>query len=179
MSAKLTPEQKEANKNLRRFNKAQQAENDKISQQKNQKPVKSITISIEWKRSRTWGSNPHAMAEVRYHDGSFERKSGYTASGYGYDKESTVIAEIFNEFMRYKLWIFETDPISFELYKKMLPYGIGLSNYVNSSGVNVDHRSYSGGIGTSCYYDISKFIGGIFEKIAWGRTFDVYRYTDN
>lgn len=136
MSAKLTPEQKEANKNLRRFNKAQQAENDKISQQKNQKPVKSITISIEWKKSRTWGNNPHAIAEIRYQDGSFERKAGYTASGCGYDKESTVIAEIFDELLRYKL---------FNMPESEKPYGIRISHYTNDLGVNIDSRHYEGG----------------------------------
>lgn len=75
-----------------------------VNMQRHQKPVKSITITIEWRTSRTWGSNPHAEAQVEFQDGTFYRKNGYTCSGCGYDKESTVIAEVFNDFLRYKLY---------------------------------------------------------------------------
>ena len=37
---------------------------------------------------------------------------------------------------------------------------------------------YNGGVGTSCYYDIARFIGGRFEHVAGGKTFDVFKYTD-
>lgn len=40
-------------------------------------------------------------------------------------------------------------------------------------------RGYSGGIGTNCYYRIAEYIGGVFEHVAGGNMFDVYRYTDN
>ena len=50
-----------------------------------------ISISVDWVRSRTWGNNPHA--EARTNTGTF---SG-TASGCGYDKESTAIAEALNQ----------------------------------------------------------------------------------
>lgn len=39
--------------------------------------------------------------------------------------------------------------------------------------------SYNGGVGTSCYYKIAEFIGGKFENIANGKTFGVFKYTDN
>lgn len=140
---------------------------------RNQKRVKVITISIEWKKSRTWGNNPHAEARVEFHDGTFRRMDGFTASGCGYDKESTVIAGIFNAFLLYKLY----GPLPSD-YREYLngeqvnkPYGVYLPGDWSAH--------YEGGIGTSCYYNISKFIGGTFEHIASGKTFDVYKYTDN
>ena len=60
--------------------------------ERSQKPVKSITITIEWKKSRTWGMNPNANAQVEYKDGTYDTGSA-SASGCGYDKESTVIRE--------------------------------------------------------------------------------------
>ena len=67
-----------------------------IEAEKNQREVKSITIAIEWRRSRIWGNCPNASAEVHFKDGTFERKNGYRAGGCGYDKESTVISERFS-----------------------------------------------------------------------------------
>ena len=50
-----------------------------------------------------------------------------------------------------------------------LPYGIYLGQW----------RHFAGGIGTNCYYKISEAIGGKFEHLASGKTFDGYKYTDN
>ena len=162
---------------------------------KNQRPVKEITISIEWKKSRVWNSNPHATADVTYSkpnsSGSmFERAEGFACSGCGYDKESTVIAQVFNRFLSYKLygkikklqkhWDKETGKTS-----KVYPYGISIRKHkawVKDTGEKIgprEYRYFDGGIGTNCYYDISKAIGGKFEKIASGKAFDVYKYTDN
>lgn len=148
-------------------------EQARIEAERNQKPVEHLTISIEWKKSRTWGHNPHASVEVRYQDGTYTSRDGYTASGCGYDKESTVIAEIFNDFLKYKLWQLSPEARkggNGSLDKGNAPYGIHVYN---------DNRPhFGGGIGTSCYYRIAEYIGGKFEKLASGKTFDVYRYVD-
>lgn len=163
---RLTPEQKEANKKARQEAKKAANELARIERQKNQKPVKRITISIEWKKSRMWGSNPHAEATIQHKDGSFSYGSA-KCSGCGYDKESTVIADIFNNFLRYKLYQ-ELKPVEGFKNDNGLPYGINLGQY----------RHYSGGIGTDCYYSIAKAIGGEFKRVATGKTFDVYEYTE-
>lgn len=144
----------------------------KIEAEKNQKPVKELTISIEWKKSRTWGGNPHATAIVYYHDGTAERRDGYTASGCGYDKASTVVAEIFDDFLKYKLWrkLPEEKKYWINQEKRAEPYGVVIRD---------DMRYFSGGIGMSCFPAISEFIGGKFETVASGNSFDVYKYTDN
>lgn len=132
----------------------------KIEAEKNQKPVKSITIKIEWKKSRTWGNNPNCTADVTFKDGSFERSGVYTCSGCGYDKESTVIADVFNNYLKYKLY---------GNLPKDMPYGMT---------VKQDYKYFDGGVGTSCYYRISQYIGGSFKNIASGMTFDVYEYSE-
>lgn len=131
-------------------------------EEKNQKQVKQIDINIEWKKSRTWGNCPKATAEVFFTDGTHDRFIA-TASGCGYDKESTVIADVFNEYLKYTLWAKE------EQDNKDKPYGVCLS---------YDYSPYfQGGVGTDCYYAIAEFIGGKFERVASGLTFDVYRLT--
>lgn len=154
-----------------------------VEAHKKQKPVKELTIKIEWKRSRTWGNCPRAEATVSFKDGSFERKEGYYASGCGYDKESTVIAEIFNDFLRYKLY--EKRKLKSTINGEKVNHPYGVSYYDGKEQTPDPERGYirkplfNGGVGTSCYYAISQFISGNFEHIASGNTFDVYKYTDN
>lgn len=155
-----------------------------IESHKNQKPVKELTIKIEWKRSKLYGNNPHAEAEVRFHDGSFERRDGYTCSGCGYDKESTVIADIFNQFLRYKLYEKREKKSFINGKEEPHPYGVyyyggGTDKETHGHEWYIRKPSFNGGVGTSCYYDIGEFIGGKFERITGGKTFDVYKYTDN
>lgn len=168
--ARLTVEQKEANKAARKAAKEQAKFAARIESEKNQKPVKSIEISIDWKKSRMWGMNPHLEAWVSFKDGTGIRFNA-TCSGWGYDKKSTVIADVFNNFLKYKLYG-EFQPVNNErgtIRDNGLPYGIYLGDY----------RYFPGGIGTDCYYSIAEAIGGTFKRVASGKTYDVYTYTDN
>ena len=150
---------------------------------KNQKAVKKLIVSIEWKKSRMWGNCPSAEAKVYFQDGTFERRDGYRAGGYGYDKESTVVAQIFNDFLRYKLYQKHKWEDSINCEKTNHPYGV----YYYGGGVDKDTRdtryyirkpSFNGGVGMSCYPSIGKFLGGTLEHTASGKTFDVYTYED-
>jgi hypothetical protein len=158
---------------LRRKLNEEKKELARIASEKNQKPVKCITLNIEWKHSRTWGNNPSLSAFVVFKDGHSEQSPVYRCSGCGYDKESTVIADVFNQYLKYKLWNMPIEKIkggNGSGDKGTAPYGIHLYRD------NAPH--FGGGIGTNCYYDIAKYIGGTFEHIASGKTFDAYKYTD-
>ena len=175
---KLSEEQKEANRKLREHNKELQ----KIIDEKNQSPVKEMTITIEWKKSRTWGANPHCQGAVEFHNGRFKRSPIYTASGCGYDKISTVVADVFNAYMKYKLWdksIEQCERADYNWKKvKKAPYGIHAGIYKNND-LPIEYRHFDGGIGISCYTAISEFIGGTFENVASGNMFNVFKYTDD
>jgi len=127
-----------------------------------QKKVKSFVITIEWKKSRQWGANPHAYAKVCYADGTQAATKTFKASGCGYCKESTVIADVFNDLLKYKLYALNGS--------EKLPYGISIRN---------DYRWFEGGVGVSCYYRISEFLGGKFAKIASGSSFDVFTFNED
>ena len=150
MKTKLTPEQKEAI-NLQK----------KIEAKKSQKQVEFIEISIEWKKSKLYGFNPHLSARIKHTDSTFSYFDS-KCSGYGYDKESTVIADLFNNFLSYALY-------NIDINDNNLPYGI-------SKGQNTEYRYYCGGIGTNCYYRISQFIGGEFKRVGTGKSFDCYNF---
>lgn len=174
---KLTEQEKKERLEARRKARSEAKESARIEAEKNQPEVKEITITIEWKKSYMWGSNPHATADIKFkkpqgqYRGYYERKDGYTAGGCGYDKESAVIADIFNDFLKYKLYGKLNDVDEWlNGEKTKIPYGI----YIDSQW-----KHYSGGIGTNCYYKIAEAIGGKFEHIASGKTFDVYKYVDN
>lgn len=135
-------------------------EDRKIHEYINQKEVEHVTISIEWKKSSVWGMNPHATAFVYYKNGDFETLTA-TCGGCGYDKESTVIAQIYNKIFKYKLYKIQKNTTK----KKKAPYGIYWSDFV---------PYFDGGIGTSCYYSITKYIGGKFKDVAHTKHDDIY-----
>ncbi len=183
MYVKLTEQEKIDRREARKVARMQAKEHAQIEAEKTQKPVKTITITIEWKKSRMWGSNPNAEASVEFQDGTFGRFNGFTCSGCGYCKESTVIAEIFNHLLKYKLY----QPHKWKDDRKREnhnhPYGVyyyggDVSKEQYESGY-IGKPCFNGGVGTSCYPAISEFIGGKFETVASGKTFDVYKYTDN
>jgi hypothetical protein len=172
----MTAEEKKARAEARK--QARLAEKERLEREaeKNQKPVKSLTISIDWIKSRTWGANPHASVTVEYKDGTHTTAEGFTAGGCGYDKESTVIAEIFNQFLKYKLWAMPLSKViggKGSLDKGPAPYGINAGHRERG-----EYRYYAGGIGTDCYKRIGEYIGGKFERMASGKRFDVFQYVD-
>jgi len=141
---------------------------EKLEAVKAQPKLESLTITIEWKKSRMWGMNPHATGEARTTEG--KRLVGTaTASGCGYCKGSTVIADLFNQFLRHKLY----DSAVLARLTIVKPYGISLI---------IDENKYlsgfDGGIGEDCYSAISKAIGGTWKRLANTESVDVYEYKE-
>ena len=142
---------------------------------KAQPHLESLTIAIEWKKSRTWGRNPHATGVALTLDG--RRLEGHAkASGCGYCKTSTVIGDLFDQFLRYKLFGFVqaravfSEVVMGEAPK--LPYGIHLPDESER------WLPYFGrGIGVGCYGKISEAIGGKWENICYTDSTEVYRWT--
>jgi len=161
MSKRLTEEEKKARALARKVARKEAARMDRQLEEARRPPVKSLTITIEWKPSRIYGTTPHGTAEVRYHGGRYEMVDGFRTQGCGYDKTSTIAADMFNRFLIYKLWRKRPEDPK--------PYGVA---------VGVDYRYFEGGIGMTCFPAIAEYIGGKWEVIASGRSFDVFRYVD-
>lgn len=165
MYKRLTEQEKQERKVARTFARRQAKMKEEVEKWKNQPEIKLLKISIVWKKSRTWGNCPRMYAEAITTDDRILRAESY-ASGYGYCKESTVIADAFNAFLRYKLYQVED--------WKNKPYGI-----YNRSYEEINRRGFEGGVGTGCYYKIGEFIGGRFEHTYCGKSEDGYEWRVN
>jgi hypothetical protein len=158
-------EKAEARKAIRETAKHQK----RVEEVKAQPKLESLAITIEWRKSRMWGMNPHATGEARTTEG-MRLVGTATASGCGYCKGSTVIADLFNQFLRHKLY--DSAVLARLAIKK--PYGISLTKDENKYLSRFD-----GGIGEDCYSDISKAIGGTWKRLANTDSVDVYEYREN
>ena len=140
----------------------------RVDEVKAQPKLESLTITIEWKKSRTWGNNPHATGEAITEDG-FRLVGTTKASGCGYCKRSTVIADLFNQFLRHKLY--DSAVLARLAIKK--PYGMSFPK---------DGQKwlacFDGGIGEGCYLQISEAIGGTWKCVAHTESVQVYQYKE-
>ena len=119
----------------------------------------SVSVVVEWHKSRTWGMNPRARVAA-------ERNATYgSASGCGYDKQSAAIASAMNQNP-------ETLKILYDHAEagETFPYGVD---------VWAGLPSFAGGCGVSCFYSIFEACGYTFRQVASGEMFDVYEITRN
>lgn len=163
---KMSEEEKKQRAEARKEQREIAKEVEKVRAEKEQKPVKKIEIVVEWKKSRTWGNCPKAIAKVCFYDGTFTRFEGSRVMGYGYDKLSTAVAEVLNEFLKGACYKYADN------IKALKPYGIRFYDYKG-----LEHVYFEGGVGVSCYRDCLEAINGHFEVGIAGNTFDTYRIT--
>ena len=123
--------------------------------------VKRLSISVEWHRSRVWGNCPKAYWSCTFADGSY-MSGTESCGGCGYDKESTVIASVFNKCCSGMLWRKRKT-------KKEAPYGC----HVKDSWF----PHFDGGVCTNCYIRITEFLGGKWEHTGWTDSSDSYLIT--
>lgn len=127
----------------------------------------NIDISVEWKRSSTWGANPTAQADTRTSKG-FDRYTSGSIGGCGYDKQSTAIAKAMNqsnEFLKALYLVKEQQPTA----KNADIFGYG-------SGYGMLPR-LEGGMGVSYYPSIFAKIGLNWRNVASGKSYDAYTVT--
>ncbi len=131
----------------------------------NSPELNSIDISIEWKKSAMWGSNPRATARVRTLDNGYNSYESGSIGGCGYDKQSTAVAEVVNQSNSLLKALYTVKDANVATNNREL-FGYG-------SGSGILPR-IEGGVGVSCYPAIFEKIGFKFKTVASGKTFDVY-----
>lgn len=122
-----------------------------------------IIISVDWKKSQIWGMCP--KSELLDNKNIFY---GSRITGCGYDKESTSIADVLNQYK----------PILKRLYQ-LKNNNIDLKNaeiFGYGSGYGIKPY-FEGGVGTSCFYRIFEKIGMKLQLISSSKTYDVYEIT--
>jgi hypothetical protein len=147
---------------FKKLNKIRTASIEKIESYFNAIEVapefKGGSVSIEWKKSANWGANPNCK---------FSNNSDYTnyfsskVSGCGYDKESTAIAQAFNQC---------TSLVKLVL----LGFENGILTKENAYGVSCEKMPFQGGVGTDCFISSLKKLGWNMKKVGSGKTFDCW-----
>lgn len=125
----------------------------------------SITINVEWKKSKTWGSNPNVEIKVKTENPTSYNRYYGKASGCGYDKESAAIQEALNQCPAVLKVLYSKKEDNFNTANRdLFGYGSGYGCL----------PYFESGVGVSCYYKIWESVGYKMEHIASGKTFDVY-----
>lgn len=131
--------------------------------------INKIVISIEWKKSRTWGNNPHCEVKVFYNNNQVETFTG-SASGCGYDKRSAATAEALNKCELLKALLYKAENKRLKNHSEVtrrdfIGYGSG-----NSS---IPH--FEGGVGFRSHETILnnlKFKTSLYDESS--TTYDLY-----
>lgn len=141
-------------KQAREVEKEMRGYMERVEQVEQYEQPERINVDIEWKASRVWGKNPHAVAR------GAKRRTESRASGCGYDKASAAIAGALNQ-----------NPEALRiLYDRAeaggaFPYGVGFL---------AGFPYYAGGCGVSCFHEIFRACGYEFNAIAHWSAFDAY-----
>lgn len=128
--------------------------------------VVHLEIDITWKNSKTWGLCPHAEARWEYENGAwnYDPKAG-SASGCGYDKLSSCVAEVLNKVLTRNLYEKRRLVATKSKIPGGVPYGLSTSEYSIAPWV-------MGGTGISCYPKIIAFLGGKMKCVVNARRFE-------
>lgn len=158
--------EKATQKALAQVEKDKQKTLAKIDRVAQANDLTSVNISVEWAKNRTWGANPTATVLVI---GS-NTYTG-TASGCGYDKQSTAISEAFNKSNELLKLLYTAEEKRLKSKTKQsrrdfIGYGSG--------GECSPLPYFEGGCGVSVYYKIFETCGFKFENVASGQMFEAY-----
>lgn len=133
-----------------------------------------LIITVEWKDSRMWRSNPRAYTNYGF--------KGDSIGGCGYDKLSTATAQALNSDKRIlKLMYIAKNKLlakkhynpdgslmsDNDIHRKFLGYG---------SGYNILPK-FEGGVGVSCHQRIIEGLGLVWKNITSTDSTDVYLIT--
>lgn len=117
----------------------------------------AVNISVEFVRSRTWGHNPQATVTAE------QRRTFGTASGCGYDKESSAIASAMNE-----------NP---EIMRILYDHAESGEGFPYSVLTFAGLPFFDGGCGVSCFRSVFEACGYEWRQVGNGKTFNAYAIT--
>lgn len=122
-----------------------------------------VSISVEWKRNRTWGYNPTATVTIRAGN-RWEEYTG-TASGCGYDKRTAAVGAALNQSASIKKMLYTAKENGLNNPPETGRYCGANCFESNTSNNSLIH--YGAGYGALPYFEggvgISSF-RGVFEK---------------
>ena len=129
-------------------NKKLAKELQKIANIKAVEPIKHGRMDIDWVRNRTWGNCPRGE-----YKNCFYYREYKSVTGCGYDKLSTLTAEMLNDDAHMKKYLFdyiEKHHINANNIQNKLSYGIRMCN---------GQPYFEGAVGVECHIRILKQLG--------------------
>lgn len=120
-----------------------------------------LIVSIEWKSSRTWGSNPRASTNFGF--------EGESIGGCGFCKQSTALAQGLNSHLPLLKLLFAKkerglkEGITDDKMRNYLGYGSGYQILPH----------FEGGVGVESHRNIIEGLNLTFEHVS-GKSFDVF-----
>jgi hypothetical protein len=148
---------------------------DKLAKVEAAEEIKSISISVEWKKSRIWGMNPTAEVTVTTVSGLWFHAEGH-AIGCGYDKESAAVAEALNALPQALKLLYDAKERS--IRKNGLNNEYSNARYIEYGAGYGALPYFEGGVGYSCFRKIFCDVCGFAElENSWSKTSNHYYYT--
>jgi hypothetical protein len=131
---------------------------DRLLKARDAEDVESVSISVEWRRNRTWGYNPTATVtiETAHHR---EQYSG-TASGCGYDKLTAAIGSALNQSASIKKMLYTAKEKSLSENYPEFTQTESNRNFINYGAGYGVLPYFEGGVGMTSFY-------GVFEKCGY------------
>lgn len=154
------PTDKDRAREINDINKKRQAMLKRLDAVSQAEPLQYVEARVEWKKSRTWGYNPHVDAWTTggyYNTGK--------ASGCGYDKESAAIEHALIDSLNLQRFIIEN------LSKLKNEYGI-------ETRFGIAHLSI-GGKGVNTLLNLFRKVKGWTVDEMHGNSFDGYKIRKN
>lgn len=131
--------------------------------------VHTVSIEVEWKRSRTWGYNPHASVVINRQNRYFG-----SASGCGYDKRTAAVGAALNQSAVILRMLYQAK-------EKALAEGWRPDGRVGSNAGCIHYGAgygtlpyFEGGVGMSSFEGVFNACGLKMTHIADGRHYDHY-----
>lgn len=131
---------------------------DRLLKAKEAETIESISISVEWRKSSTWGYNPTATATIE----TKTHREQYTASasGCGYDKLTAAVGSALNQSASIKKMLYTAKEKSLlENYPKFTQCESN-RNFINYGAGYGVLPYFEGGVGMTSFY-------GVFEKCGY------------
>lgn len=129
------------------YNEVEQELNDIYN---DNRTVLEIKVYVKWSKTRTWGTCPRCDGYIRFADNSCMQIAGGLASGCGYDKLSTTIADALNKCTAIKKMLYDKK-VRNKTYSTTLEQESQYSNVVRPAPLYVE-----GGAGISSIITIFK-----------------------
>ena len=149
--------------------------------EKETRTIESVTVTIVWKKSATWGNNPRATvrAKLRTAEGylQYETYESSSVGGCGYDKGSTAVAEGLNQCTALLRLLYSAESLRLAHNSSRNAVERSRRDYLGYGSGYGPLPAFEGGVGVSSLANILENLGFHYEHVSWGKAFDVYQFT--